>query len=339
MSAGAEDGYLESVTVTDDDSPTGRGPAARAFATGTVQVAAVGDPAFEPWRAAAQARDVAAVAAVPLGHGETVYGVLVVYAARADAFSEREQAAFRVLGDTVGFVVNAIKHRNLLFADEVAALEIAVPTSSTVLGPTAAALDCELTLDGYLARGEAWLGYFDVEGVSAAAVADALADLPAVRAARVVTDESDRRRVEVTLARAPLFEVVDTVGGTIERLVVTPGELRVVVEVAAATDVRETVELITARLAGATLVARREVDRRPTGPGAPEGIVGELTERQRDALEVAYRSGYYEWPRESTAEEVAASLGVASSTLHAHLRKAQRRLLGALLDASTDADR
>jgi predicted DNA binding protein len=58
----------------------------------------------------------------------------------------------------------------------------------------------------------------------------------------------------------------------------------------------------------------------------------ELTGRQREALEAAYRAGYYAWPRESTAEAVAATLDIAPSTLHAHLRKAQETILAALFD-------
>ena len=51
-----------------------------------------------------------------------------------------------------------------------------------------------------------------------------------------------------------------------------------------------------------------------------------------DALRAAYFAGYYEWPRRSTAEEIADSMGVSSPTLHNHLRKAQQKLLVAFLD-------
>ena len=49
------------------------------------------DPDFEPWRGAALERGFQAVAAVPLGRGETVHGVLVVYADRPYAFDELER--------------------------------------------------------------------------------------------------------------------------------------------------------------------------------------------------------------------------------------------------------
>jgi len=57
-----------------------------------------------------------------------------------------------------------------------------------------------------------------------------------------------------------------------------------------------------------------------------------LTERQRVALRTAYFAGYFESPRDSTAQEVAAALDVTSPTFHHHIRAAHRKLLGVLLD-------
>jgi predicted DNA binding protein len=63
----------------------------------------------------------------------------------------------------------------------------------------------------------------------------------------------------------------------------------------------------------------------------------ELTDRQRTALEAAYFSGIFEWPRHSSGEEVAESLGVSSPTFHQHVRAAEKKIFGALLeDSSSD---
>jgi predicted DNA binding protein len=57
-----------------------------------------------------------------------------------------------------------------------------------------------------------------------------------------------------------------------------------------------------------------------------------LTDRQHAALRAAYFGGYFDWPRGSTAEEVADAMGVSSPTLHNHLRKGQRELLRVLFE-------
>lgn len=56
-----------------------------------------------------------------------------------------------------------------------------------------------------------------------------------------------------------------------------------------------------------------------------------LTDRQHEVLEVAYELGYYDVPRRSSTEEVAAELGVDDSTVSEHLQRAERNLLTNLL--------
>lgn len=61
-----------------------------------------------------------------------------------------------------------------------------------------------------------------------------------------------------------------------------------------------------------------------------------LTPRQREALDLARRRGYYEWPRETTTRELAAELGVGKTTFLHHLRTAEARLLAP--DSGTEPD-
>ena len=95
-------------------------------------------------------------------------------------------------------------------------------------------------------------------------------------------------------------------------------------------DVHGIAERLDAAFASAELLAQREREQPPHHVQALGGLLDDLTDRQREALETAFRAGYFEWPRGSTAEEVAAALDIAPPTLHAHLRKAERRLLASL---------
>jgi len=58
--------------------------------------------------------------------------------------------------------------------------------------------------------------------------------------------------------------------------------------------------------------------------------VGDLTDRQFEAVEAAARLGYYEVPREAGVAEVAAALDCAESTASTLLQKAQGRVMGRL---------
>lgn len=52
-----------------------------------------------------------------------------------------------------------------------------------------------------------------------------------------------------------------------------------------------------------------------------------LSARQRETFELARERGYYTWPRDVSASDLAAELDVSKATLLEHLRKAEAKLL------------
>lgn len=58
----------------------------------------------------------------------------------------------------------------------------------------------------------------------------------------------------------------------------------------------------------------------------PDRPIG-LSERQQEVVETALDAGYYDWPREAKAEEVAANLDITHPTFLEHLRKAEKKLI------------
>lgn len=65
-------------------------------------------------------------------------------------------------------------------------------------------------------------------------------------------------------------------------------------------------------------------------PGSRD-MLSMLTERQREVFETAVEMGYYEIPRRINQGELADALDCAPSTVDEHLRKAESRMLSALL--------
>lgn len=61
----------------------------------------------------------------------------------------------------------------------------------------------------------------------------------------------------------------------------------------------------------------------PVAPLPEDG----LSERQRQAFELAREEGYYAWPRGTSGAELAEELGVSKATFLEHLRKAEAKLL------------
>jgi hypothetical protein len=60
--------------------------------------------------------------------------------------------------------------------------------------------------------------------------------------------------------------------------------------------------------------------------------ISRLTEKQQEAISLAFRLGYFDTPRKVSVDELAEKLGLSSSTLAVHLRRAERRLLAETLN-------
>ena len=56
-------------------------------------------------------------------------------------------------------------------------------------------------------------------------------------------------------------------------------------------------------------------------------ILPELTEKQEKALELAFKWGYYKYPRDISAEKLAKLAKVSFSTFQAHIRKAENKII------------
>jgi len=102
--------HLESVT-TWDESENGQeaiGTAIRTRQSVVCQEIAT-DPRCTPWREAAVARGYASLAAVPMRHGERLFGVLCVYAQRPRAFDEEEVGLLEEVAGDLAFAWQGIE--------------------------------------------------------------------------------------------------------------------------------------------------------------------------------------------------------------------------------------
>ena len=274
---------------------------------------------------------VKSVAAVPLRTDTTVHGALVVFANQDGAFRGRAVDAFAVLGEMVGLALTAVQNRQLLLDDRVVELEFEAAGESTWLGTVAREHGCRLAHCGSVDLTDASLTYLQVGGAAPEAVlASCLATDP-VEGGRVVRAEDDSGVLELCVTRA-LEPLLLDVGACPVAIVADGGGLELTVELPLDVDVRSVHKTLANAIDGITLTAKQERPRTPeTAPDAPVGLDA-LTDRQEEILRAAYFAGYYGWPRDTTAEELADSLDISSPTLHQHLRRATRNLLESLLE-------
>lgn len=66
----------------------------------------------------------------------------------------------------------------------------------------------------------------------------------------------------------------------------------------------------------------------PTGNDGSGDQFSDLSERQREVFLFARREGYYTWPREVSATDLAEEFELSQATVLEHLRKAEAKILG-----------
>jgi PAS domain S-box-containing protein len=278
------------------------------------------------------------VAAVPLTHHDRTYGVLVLTSSREDAFTEATQTGLDVLGDVIGFTIYAALNRELLLSDTIVELELQVTDTNCLPVAFSAELHCRCSLERTSPVGEGnavcYLRFEDTTVEAATTAADAMPD---VERHRVVDEDGETFLLEVITTTTPLQTVAD-LGANVPRITAEDGHGRVVIEGLPA-NTREIVEAFQAEFPDSELVAKREVDRPVrTAETLRKQLSDRFTPRQRTAIETAFTAGYFDWPRKSTAEEIAASMGISSPTFHQHLRKAERKLVETLLEPDDEAE-
>ena len=272
-------------------------------------------------------------ALVPISYLGHTYGVLVVNALRPEAFGENETHAFELLGETIGYAINAVENRRLLFSDTLTELDLTVGADSTLV-ELATAAECSFEVDGAIPATEGLHCYLRVRGTAPSDVVDHASTLSGVERARVLEDGVGGGSVECTLTASPIRTLLDY-GATVSKASVTAGSLRLEAVVPPETDLRTLVEGFATTYPTAELVAKRETDRTVQSvEGFREHVRTTLTERQRQTVEAAYRGGYFKQPRESSGGELAETFDIAGPTFHQHLQAGLNKLSGLAFDDS-----
>jgi PAS domain S-box-containing protein len=111
--AGYENGYLDAADIRWADTERGHGPTDTAIRTGKPCIVRdiSTDPSSAPWRTEAIKHGYASALALPLKVREKVLGVLVIYAAEPNAFSEDEVKLLTQVADDLGYGIGALRDR------------------------------------------------------------------------------------------------------------------------------------------------------------------------------------------------------------------------------------
>jgi hypothetical protein len=311
------------------------GPIARAVAEDAVTVRSADETATglqELFDVAVDARPQCQIV-VPIRHRETVYGVLALGRDAGRNVAE-ERGLLADLGTSIGNGIDGIESKRLLSADTVTNLELQVTDRADPFVDVSATHACRFVFRGVApARDGNVTCYVHVTDVDATPLREGLRRCSAVTGHRVVDDCGETLVLEVTVQDDALVLALADGSARILDFVAADGAADVSLEVAPGVDPRTVLEAVERGFPETDLLAKRtDQRRRASTERFSTELSTALTDRQQTIIATAYNAGYYRWPRESTAEEIAEAVDLAPPTLHEHVRDAEAKLLEAYFE-------
>ncbi|MFW6434992.1 MAG: bacterio-opsin activator domain-containing protein [Halovenus sp.] len=300
----------------------------RAIEEGVVKVVSEADdlpPAVTPERFGATT-----MAVVPLTYRRATYGVLAVYAEGSDVLDHRETEVFGAIGQMIASGINAVETKQVLTADRVTELGFEITDDSFPLIQLAKATEGSISYNGSTISDGSSLRMFVTMTEPPEEFDSLIADCPGIREGFVVANQDGKIAVSLELDGAAAFQELAEYGATVRDLSVSgsSGTAQLHIDLPVEGDVRSVLSVLESAYSGVNLVRQRERERdpRPTAEFVAT-VTDKLTDRQYTALETAYLSNYFDFPRPVSGEELAASMDISRQTYHQHLRAAQRKLL------------
>ncbi len=334
--AGRNGEFLESVSIPMDSDVEPAHPTVTAAET--LEPAVVDDlesgPIDQAWRRRTLEDGFRSVLSVPLVTEEFCYGTLTLYADQPSTFDEDLQQLCTHLAAVASATIASIERKRALLADRVTELEVVLRDDTETLSTIAHRLQRRLDVQAVVPRSSGGSTVFcTIPDTREEAIDTAVESVTAVDSVRFIGDRVDDSLVELVLAESSVAETLADHGGVLQSVTPVDDRTRLVIALSSTVDVRSFVQMLERTHPGTELLARRERDRSDQPARAFDAeLRSRLSERQFRTLETAYYGGFFDWPRESTGEEIAESLGVSQPTFSRHLRLAQQKLFELLFD-------
>lgn len=270
---------------------------------------------------------------VPLTYRSTTYGVLAV-ATQERLLDEREQVLLRSLGRTIGASINDVLTRRTIATDTVLNIGVELSDDDIFLVDLASAVDTTFEQEATIADSQepGVLTLVSTPHEDAEAVVAAAREYDDVLDAEVIVATDTESVVQFNLGNSPLVDVLSEFGSRVTSMHADGSTLELEVRIGTEGAARRVLSALRETYDDVELVAYHEDDPEQTPHGFREELRSDLTDRQLTALQKAYVSGYFEWPRRAEGKQLAESMDIVPSTYHQHLQAAKQKLVGAFFE-------
>lgn len=320
-------GYLESIDL-DLGSTEEPQPAVEAIRTGEavyIDNCARGMDTTE-WRREAVLRSFKSMLAVPIIHRNVTHGVLSICADVPEAFDDDFRIVMEEVATTIAYSIASINRKQALISNQSTEIDFAIEDSRCFFLRAAEASNCGIELNGLIPQDDdGTLGFVTITDGAINDFTSYLEESTAVHSHRVLTD--DDPMVQLRFVGPFIGTQLAEYGLMLRRATAGKGTCRLTVSVPPTIELNHAVDIVETYFDGATPVSKREQGLVEVGDHPlPDRYLGRLTDRQREAIELAYRKGYFDTPKRTTGAELAEDMDISHSAFHNHLRTAERRL-------------
>lgn len=332
---GDSKGYLEAVSfVVDDEGPVEPAVDAAVNEESVIVGNTPSNITSSTWRREAVRRELRSVMALPLMYQGTLRGVLTVYGTEPNVFSGPIRSALDDMANLVANTIVAMERKQALLANRVTELAFEIRDQSCFLLRFASECDCELSLEQLIPRRDGSLDVFvRVDEGNPKELRERASRSSAIDEATIL-DRTEESWIQLQFVKPFIASRLADHGITVTDIVAREDTCQVTVAISPAHPTREAVATVT-RFYEAEFISKRDNQELTSRElGSPVNIMASLTDRQREVLELAYASGYFEVPREISGNDLAENLDLSSSAFHRHIRTAERAIFRTLFQLS-----
>lgn len=341
--AGVDSSYVDELTIPTDETAPSRNPIAAAADTHDTQVVSdiATETRFAPLREVTLEQGARSCISVPLVYDESLYGVLSIYAGHPRP-DERDHTVLTELGQTIAHAINAVETRETRHTNRVVELTLHCQGQTTPLCHLARKAGCTITFEGLVSRSNGGPDvFFTTSDVSSEDLSTASKQVTAITELHCLSEQANETLFRARVSEPTLASLIVEQDAVVQTLTIKDGAVTAIVDVSHTANVRAFIERLQDDAPGLELLSRQTRTRPLKTQSTFQSICKErLTAKQLAALKTAYFSGFFESPRMSTGQEIAASLNVSQPTFTAHLRAAEREvctLLFVAQDISTNS--
>jgi PAS domain S-box-containing protein len=277
--------------------------------------------------------DLEGIAAIPLVYRETLYGVLVVYTTETNALNDRETIVLEALGRATATAINALERERIITADNIIELEFEIRDRDFFFVDLSASHDSGIEYNGSIYQKDGSVLMYFTTDIDPSMVEESIENHTNIEDMTIVNEHEGGNLIKFIVGKKSIITTLAERGARTRSMEVVDGTGHMSVELPTEADARSIVALLQERYPNAELAAYRE---RKRPPETKQEFIGKfkenLTERQLSALQIAYVSGFYEWKRPVSGNELAEAMDITRSTFHQHLRAAERKLIAELFN-------